>query len=65
MAKCLICKKETLKTVYEPNVHEMVPLCDECKEKEFSKCIVCGQYYLNNEIVNGVCEACRAGKEQI
>lgn len=59
MAKCLICKKETTKTVYEPNVNEEIPLCDVCRENEFSKCSICGQYYLNNEIVNGACESCR------
>lgn len=58
MAKCTVCGKPTEKTVYDIGMNDYIPLCDNCKDTRFSKCRVCGQYFYNEDLEDGVCDGC-------
>ena len=60
MAKCVDCGKETNNTVWEPNIFEKVPLCESCRDNNYAKCEVCGQYYPLEEMnaEHTMCHTC-------
>lgn len=59
MGKCVLCGTPTVKTAWDMNTGEFFALCETCKEKEFEKCSVCGEYRYKDELVDGKCEYCR------
>lgn len=64
MAKCVDCGKETNNTVWEPNISKNVPLCECCRDNNYAKCEICGQYYALEEM-NDEHTMCRICEENI
>ena len=46
MSKCVICGAETKGMVYDPNIGDKVPLCDDCRNTHFQKCKICGEHQI-------------------
>ena len=57
MGKCAFCLKETENKVND-NLGGKSYLCDECKDL-FTQCNSCYEYYLDENIENGLCENCK------
>ena len=55
--KCRLCECETAKTVYEANICEKVPLCDDCKTM-FKQCNKCNEFFYSDHLRDGRCENC-------
>lgn len=60
MGNCTFCNKKT-DTLVNDNLGGKSYLCDECIAL-FSQCHGCNHYYLNEQLVDGVCDCCREGE---
>lgn len=56
MGECVLCLKQTDNLVAD-NIGGKSYLCIDCQDK-FEKCKECGEYYLKEEMKDGLCPNC-------